>query len=72
MNEHRTVTSRLNLIYSISHLYFPYKLFFVLHFLLDNGAKVTPRRRSVFFANFYRLLNKTVEKQTWLFEQSII
>ena len=40
--------SSLNLIYSISHLYFLYKLSFLLHSLLDNGAKMTPKRRSVY------------------------
>ena len=48
LNEHRTVTFSLNLIYSISHLYFLYKLSFPLHSLLDNDAKMTPKRRSVF------------------------
>ena len=37
-----------NLIFSISHLYFMYKLSFLLHSLLDNGARMTPKRRSVF------------------------
>ena len=41
-------TGQLLLIYSISHLYFMYKLSFLLHSLLDNGAKMTPKRRSVF------------------------
>ena len=48
LNEHRTVTFSINLIYSISHLYFLYKLSFLFHSLLDNGAKMTPKRRSVF------------------------
>ena len=36
----RTVTFSLNLIYSISHLYFLYKLSLLFHSLLDNGAKM--------------------------------
>ena len=48
LNKHRTITFSLNLIYSISHLYFLYKLSFLFHFLLDNGAKMTPKRCSVF------------------------
>ena len=42
------LSSSFNLIYSISHLYFMYKLSFLLHSLLDNGARMTPKRRSVF------------------------
>ena len=38
----------LNLIYFISHLYFTYKLSFLFHSLLENGARMTPKRRSVF------------------------
>ena len=45
-------TNLLNLIYSISHLYFTYKLSFLLHSLLENGARMTPKRRSVFLLIF--------------------
>ena len=38
----------LVLIYSISHLHFTYKLSFLLHSLLENGARMTPKHRSVF------------------------
>ena len=48
IDEHRFSSFSLNLIYSISHLYFLYKLSFLFHSLLDNGAKMTPKRRSVF------------------------
>ena len=44
MNEHRIVSFSLNLMYSNSHLYFLYKLSVLLHSLLDNGAKMTPKR----------------------------
>ena len=42
------VSFSLNLIYSISQIYFLYKLSFLLNSLLDNGAKMIPKRRSVF------------------------
>ena len=49
-----TVTFSLNLIYSISQLYFMYKLSFLLHSLLDNGARMT-HETLLFFCSFLYL-----------------